>query len=216
MLKPFTILALLALSLASASAQEPSALEQEPSAQEQEPSAGQQEPSAQEQEQQPVAEASENARGTTLARDFAAPIRILADNDLLDLAENVYRASGNVRITQGSMRITAHTLSVTGFETNTGEDELFILEGNGEGPATYEQEIEPGMIVNAYANRIEYDATNRILKLVGAAELTQEGNSVRAENITYYVETMQVSATRGEEQVETIFRPRSRTENEQN
>lgn len=181
MLKQFTTLALLALSIASASGLNHA-----------------------------------NAQESTLERDFAEPMRILADEDFVDIANKVKRATGNVRITQGSLRITAHTLSITGFESDTGESELFILEGNDEGPATYQQEIELGMTVNAHANRIEYDATERVLKLIGAAELNQDENSVRAEVITYYVETMQVNAVRGEEQVETIFRPRPRTENEQN
>ncbi|RUO37578.1 lipopolysaccharide transport periplasmic protein LptA [Aliidiomarina shirensis] len=191
MLKPFTTLALLALSIGVSATNEVNA-------------------------NALSASAITNAQESTLARDFAEPMRILADNDLLDLAENVYRATGNVRITQGSLKITAHTLAVTGFENDRGEQELFILEGNDDAPATYEQEIQPDVIVNAHANRIEYDATERVLKLIGAAELNQDGNSVRAETITYYVETMQVSATRGEEQVETIFRPRQRTEDEQN
>lgn len=160
--------------------------------------------------------AAANVQESPLARDFAEPMRILADEDFVDIANKVKLATGNVRITQGSLKITAHTLSITGFENDTGAAELFILEGNNEGPATYEQEIEPGITVNAHANRIEYDATERVLKLIGEAELTQDGNSVRAETITYYVETMQINATRGEEQVETIFRPRPRTESEQN
>ncbi|EGN74877.1 lipopolysaccharide transport periplasmic protein LptA [Idiomarina sp. A28L] len=184
MLKQFTTLALLALSLTSVSIGSISAYA--------------------------------NAQESPLARDFSEPMRILADEDFVDIANKVKIATGNVRITQGSLKITAHKLSITGFENDTGAAELFILEGNDEAPATYQQEIEPGIIVNAHANRIEYDATERVLKLIGEAELNQDGNSVRAETILYYVETMQVSATRGEEQVETIFRPRPRTENEQN
>lgn len=153
------------------------------------------------------------AQSSTLERDFAENVQVLADNSLLDSGDGIYRASGNVRIRQGSLLITAHTLEITGTDANSNEAEIFILEGNNGEPATYEQEIEEGFIVNAQAHRIEYDATERVLRLFGAAELFQNGNLVRAESIVYNVEKKQVSAARGEEgQVETIFRPRPRTE----
>ncbi|MCL5255057.1 MAG: hypothetical protein M1363_02845, partial [Gammaproteobacteria bacterium] len=77
-----------------------------------------------------------------LQRDFNEPIRILAENDFIDLAANIYRATGNVRITQGTLKITADELEATGFEERDGETQMFILRGS---PATYQQEIEPGV-----------------------------------------------------------------------
>lgn len=153
------------------------------------------------------------AQTSSLERDFAQDMRVLANNSLFDSGDGIYRASGNVRISQGSLLITAHTLEISGTDPNSNEAEIFILEGGDGEPATYEQEIEDGFIVNAHAQRIEYNATERVLRLFGAAELFQDGNLVRAESIVYNVEQKQVSATRGEEgQVETIFRPRPRTE----
>ena len=154
---------------------------------------------------------SVSAQRSTLERDLAEEVRILADNNFLDAADSVYRAWGNVRITQGSLLITANTLEITGFEQADAEAELFLLAGTDSQPATYRQEIEAGMFVNANAIRIEYDASNRILRLFGAAELQQDGNVVRAESIVYDVESKSVSASRSDDnQVETIFRPRLR------
>ncbi|WP_194756241.1 lipopolysaccharide transport periplasmic protein LptA [Aliidiomarina indica] len=146
-------------------------------------------------------------------RDFEQPVQILADNDLLDLQQSVYRATGNVRINQGSLRITAHELEVTGFDSRSNEPEVFALRGT---PATYQQEIEPGIIVNAEAASIQYDATAGILTLQGNAELRQDGSLVRAERIVYNLATQQVTSDRGDEQVETIFRPRPRTQQNNN
>ncbi|TRW50443.1 lipopolysaccharide transport periplasmic protein LptA [Aliidiomarina halalkaliphila] len=143
------------------------------------------------------------------ARDFEQPVQILADNDLLDLQQSIYRAMGNVRINQGSLQITADELEVTGFDNRSDEPEVFSLRGS---PATYQQEIEPGIIVNAQATTIQYDSTAGILTLQGGAELRQDGSLVRAERIIYNIETQQVTSDRGEEQVETIFRPRPRTQ----
>ncbi|RUO33450.1 lipopolysaccharide transport periplasmic protein LptA [Aliidiomarina sanyensis] len=143
--------------------------------------------------------------------DFEQPVQILADNDLLDLQQSIYRATGNVRINQGSLRITADELEVTGFDSRGEEPEIFSLRG---APATYQQEIEPGLVVNAQAASILYDSTGGILTLQGAAELRQDGSLVRAERIVYNIETQQVTSDRGEEQVETIFRPRPRQQNQ--
>lgn len=144
-----------------------------------------------------------------LQRDFEAPIQILAENDFLDLAANVYRATGNVRINQGTLRITADELEVTGFEERDGEVELFVLRGT---PATYQQEIEPGVLVEAQAHLIEYNATERTLTLSTFAELRQDGSLVRANRISYNIELQQVISESGDgtEQVETILRPRQR------
>src|SRR5690554_4707870 len=140
-----------------------------------------------------------------LQRDFNEPIRILAENDFIDLAANIYRATGNVRITQGTLKITADELEATGFEERDGETQMFILRGS---PATYQQEIEPGVIVEAQANLIEYNATERTLTLSRLAELRQDGSMVRANRITYNIELQQVISESGDEteQVETILR----------
>ncbi|RUO19451.1 lipopolysaccharide transport periplasmic protein LptA [Aliidiomarina haloalkalitolerans] len=150
-----------------------------------------------------------------LQRDFEEPIQILAENDFLDLAANVYRATGNVRINQGTLRITADELEVTGFEERDGEVELFILRGT---PATYQQEIEPGVLVEAQAHLIEYNATERTLTLSTLAELRQDGSLVRANRISYNIELQQVISESGDgtEQVETILRPRQRQSQNQN
>lgn len=142
--------------------------------------------------------------------DFEQPVQILADHDLLDLQQNIYRATGNVRINQGSIQITADELEVAGFDSRGDQPEIFSLRGS---PATYQQEIEPGLQVHAQAHLILYDFTGGTLVLEGAAEFRQDGSIVRAERIVYNIQTQQVTSDRGEEQVETIFRPRPRQQN---
>lgn len=147
-------------------------------------------------------------------RDFTQPILVDADREELDLRENRLVLHDNVVIQQGSLRITADLLNVeSDSELGSGDSEVFIATGN---PATYQQEIEPGMLVEASASEIRYDAATRVISLVGQATMQQGGNQVSANRIVYYIDEQRVTAERGEEddqRVRNVFQPRQRTDN---
>ena len=150
--------------------------------------------------------------GTVLAdanRDFQQPILIDADDQELDMQVNRVIVRNNVIITQGSLRIMADRLEViSDADSEFGEGEVFIATGS---PATYQQEVEPSVLVEASADEIRYDARARVLTLHGNAQMLQSGNQVNANRITYYVNEQRVTAERdedSEERVRTIFQPR--------
>lgn len=141
--------------------------------------------------------------------DFTQPIEIESDHDELDLRASVLTFRDNVIIQQGTLQITADRLDVvTESDDEIGTGEVFIASGS---PATYQQEVEPGILVEASANEIRYDSRVRVLTLSGDAQMQQSNNQVNANRITYFVEEQRVTAERDEdsdERVRTIFQPR--------
>lgn len=140
------------------------------------------------------------ATASTLNRDFSQPIQISADEEFLDLRQNIFRVEGHVEIHQGSLTILADKLTVEGFGDEQITSERLHAFGS---PATYEQEIEEGVFVHAQADIIIYDAGARILTLEGNAQLVQSGNYLNAFRIIYNLEEQTVQAQRGEEKVRT-------------
>lgn len=144
-----------------------------------------------------------------IERDFEQPIYIDAHHEFFDLKNNIFKVTGQVVVTQGSLIIHADTLIAEDFGSNTSNAERFLAEGS---PATYQQEIEPGVIVTAQAKMITYDATSRILILAGDAELLQSGNFLKASKITYDLAQQTINAERGQDpqqRVRTSLQPRS-------
>lgn len=146
--------------------------------------------------------------------DFQQPILIDADDQELDMQVNRVIVRNNVVISQGSLRILADRLEVLTEESpEFGEAQIFVATG---GPATYQQEVEPGMVVQASASEIRYDTRTRVLTLQGGAQMLQSGNQLNANRITYYVDEQRVTAERDEdsqERVRTIFQPRQNANN---
>jgi lipopolysaccharide export system protein LptA len=145
-------------------------------------------------------------------RDFDQPIQVEADQEELDLRANRLMFRDNVVVRQGSLKITADRLEVESTTGEAGESEVFIATGS---PATYQQNVDADLTVNAQANEIRYDARTRVLTLSGNARMSQSGNQVSANQITYYVDEQRVTAERdetSEERVTTIFQPRERTQ----
>ena len=146
--------------------------------------------------------------------DFQQPILIDADDQELDMEVNRVIVRNNVVISQGSLRILADRLEVITEEApGVGEGQIFVASGE---PATYQQEVEPGMVVEASAREIRYDTRARVLTLQGEAQMLQSGNQLNASRITYYVDDQRVTAERdedSEERVRTIFQPRQNENN---
>lgn len=145
--------------------------------------------------------------------DFTQPIEIESNHDELDLRANILTFRDNVIIQQGTLRITADRLDVVSEGDEAGAGEVFIASGT---PATYQQEVEPGILVEASAEEIRYDSRDRVLTLNGNAQMKQSNNQVNANRITYFVEEQRVTAERDEdsdERVRTIFQPRNNSDN---
>ena len=149
-----------------------------------------------------------------MTRDFAQPIEIESDAEELDWRAGVLIFRGNVIIQQGTLRINAERLDVVSEDDEEiGEGEVLIATGS---PATYQQEVEPGVIVEASANEIRYDSRVRVLTLSGDAQMRQSGNQVSANRIIYYADEQRVTAERdedSEERVRTILQPRQNNGN---
>jgi|GEM_PF-898338 len=151
----------------------------------------------------------------SLEQDFQQPIVFEADEEFMDWLEGKFNATGNIRISQGTLLIEADRMDVEGFSSDGNEPEIFIVTGS---PATYQQQIQPGMLAQAHAETIRYDATTRILTLEGSAELRQGDNQVNAARIVFNIEAQQVRAERGDDdsQVRTTVQPRPRNNSENN
>lgn len=155
-----------------------------------------------------------NSAWADAERDFQQPITVDADHEELDLRAGRLTFRDNVLVQQGSLRIGADELNVINEDGDEiGEGEIFIATGN---PSTYQQELEPDVLVEASADEIRYDSRIRVLTLSGNAQMRQSGNQVSASRITYYVDEQRITAERddeSEERVRTIFQPRQNETN---
>lgn len=118
-----------------------------------------------------------------LESDSKKPIQIDADSAAMDDSEKRVTYRGNVILTQGSMRLNADTLTIQQKMSGGRGDALFA---NGK-PAKFRQEIEgkKGSFVLGRGNRIEYYTKSALLHLIGNASLTQDGNTLTSDRITY-------------------------------
>ncbi|HBR95960.1 MAG TPA: lipopolysaccharide transport periplasmic protein LptA [Gammaproteobacteria bacterium] len=130
--------------------------------------------------------------GLSRQSDFSQPIYVQADNSEFNEASGVQILSGNVQITQGSMKILADKI-VVGIDMG----KLSTIEGTGS-PILFEQEDEEGGIISGRCDRIEYDAKNARLTLVGNASLKQPNQELSGDRIVFDSKTQKVLAEGGE------------------
>lgn len=137
--------------------------------------------------------------------DFDKPIFVDAKSQFVDGKNKISLFKDDVHIKQGSLTIDADEVEV--IATAGDGKEIFIARGN---PASYTQKAEDGTVVNAKANIIRYEVSNRTISLSGNAELQQDTSMVKGDTITYDMEKEQLLAQSGEEnqgRVTTVFRP---------
>ncbi|MBF0255155.1 MAG: lipopolysaccharide transport periplasmic protein LptA [Gammaproteobacteria bacterium] len=118
-----------------------------------------------------------------LKSDADQPVNLESDSADIDDASRTRIFTGNVLVTQGSIRVSGDRLEVK----ELGADPVtnrFVATGR---PARFQQEIDgkPGELVKGHADRIEYDDNSEFLHLIGNAFLSQEGDTVRTDRITY-------------------------------
>lgn len=144
--------------------------------------------------------------------DFEQDIIIDSEREWFDIQNKIAIFEDNAVITQGTLRITADHLEVS----QQGEDGVrtFTAEGS---PATYQQELEDGSLIQAQAKSIRYDETAQLLTLMGEVKVTQDNSEIQGNEIVYNFATQQLRASRGDDEsdrVTTIFKPKKKNDNE--
>ncbi|PTC00464.1 lipopolysaccharide transport periplasmic protein LptA [Thalassospira xiamenensis] len=142
--------------------------------------------------------------------DFSKPIKINADDESFDIKRNLAIFTNNVVISQGTLLIKADKLIAE--RDRERQVEMFVATGT---PATYQQQLDDGSLIEAQANEIKYDQINQVLTLTGSAEVNQNNSLVRGGVLRYDFVSQTLTSERGEandEQVETIILPRNRNQ----
>ncbi len=143
-----------------------------------------------------------------LSTDSQQPIHIEADSAELDEERRLTVYEGSVVISQGSMRIKANRVDFY-YDEDRSLDKAVAL---GK-PARYEQMLDDSdEPVRANAHRMEYYATKNILYLFEDAKVTQSGDTVTGDRITYDMERNTAMAERlkeDDERIRVIIQPKT-------
>ena len=139
--------------------------------------------------------------------DFEQEIKISSSRQSADLKNKIFSYIDNVMITQGTLTIHASLVQVLTLEK---DDKVYIAKGT---PATFEQTLQDGSLINLQANEIRYEPSKNIVVISGNALLRQEGSEVSGSKITYNFDTEYVNAESLENaKVETVLQPKNKTE----
>lgn len=112
--------------------------------------------------------------------DRDKPVHIEADAVRMDDQQRVAVYEGKVILTQGTLRVQADRIEVR-------QDAEGFLSGIAVGkPVHFRQRLDGGKDwVEAWANRVEYDARKEQLRLIGEALLKKGEEELRGDLITY-------------------------------
>lgn len=144
-----------------------------------------------------------------LKSDSKQPINLEADSADIDDAKKTSVFTGSVVMTQGSIRITGDYLKIVQKAGKGGGDSYWVR-GN---PAHFQQEIEgkPGELVRGHALQIQYYTDSEFLHLIENAYITQEGDTVNTDQITYDRVRSLIkggAAAKGKERVRMVIQPK--------
>lgn len=142
-----------------------------------------------------------------MASDADAPLTVNADSMEADRAREISVFQGDVRIDKGGIHIEAQQARL---RATAGEVQEGTLIG---APVVFRQEPEEGDVITGEAQRIEYDAVNRIVVLTGNAWVKQGSDEFRGETIRYDLDARKVLATSNKstpERVRLIFQPKEK------
>lgn len=141
--------------------------------------------------------------------DFEQEIKIDADRQAADLKNKIASYLDNVKITQGSLVIHADIVQV--FGQKDSDAKTYLAKGE---PATFEQLLEDGKLINLQADEIKYEPANHLITITGHALLRQQDSQVSGSVITYNTLTEQLSAESNDnERVTTILQPKKKGDN---
>ncbi|MBA6232719.1 MULTISPECIES: lipopolysaccharide transport periplasmic protein LptA [unclassified Colwellia] len=144
--------------------------------------------------------------------DISQKIEIDASRQAADLKNKIFSYIDNVVITQGSLIIRADLVQVL---TQSGsEEKTYIAKGK---PATFEQTLTDGTLLNLQADEIRYEPGNNLVIISGNALLQQEDSEVSGSKITYNIDTQYVNAeSKTNERTKTIFQPKEKVQAKKN
>ena len=114
--------------------------------------------------------------------DRSKPVTLEADRVTIDEQKGISTYEGNVQLSQGTMLLRAATIVVE-------QDDKGLKAGRAMGnPVTFRQKREgEDIYVEAYANRMDYDAREEELILSGDARVKQGDDEIRGEQIVYNI-----------------------------
>ncbi len=125
----------------------------------------------------------------SILTDFQKTISATSRDQMLDGKAKTSVFIDNVLITQGSLKINADRVEA---DASKGQgNEVISAVGT---PASYEQRLEDGSLVQAQANLIKYDVATKVISLEGAARITQNDSTVSADSISYNMVQEQIVA----------------------
>jgi len=123
--------------------------------------------------------------------DSQQPVHIEADQAEIDEILGVMTYTGHVVVSQGSIEMRADTVVVY-----SKERELQRITAQGQ-PAHYLQKRTDGKIVKGSSQRMEYNANNKQVLLLGNAQFWQGGNRFSGDRIQYDPDAERVVANAG-------------------
>jgi len=116
--------------------------------------------------------------------DRDKPVHLEADNVTLDDIRKVSVFDGNVLLIQGTLMLRADRL-----EAKQNDDGLQAVTASGR-PVSFRQKREGvDEYIEGFANQIEYDNVQSMLRLIGDARLRKGGDEIRGAQITYDART---------------------------
>lgn len=130
--------------------------------------------------------------------DLKQEIKIEAAGQFADIKNKQVVYQGPVSVRQGTLAINADELSATQKDGKT----ILIAKGK---PATYSQILENNLPAKASAYEIQYDLSEKILTLVGKAQVEQGDSKVSAEKIIYDIEKQQLKAQGNQQKTDRVI-----------
>ena len=127
-----------------------------------------------------------------LPEDREQPIEIAADNAVINEKQNQAEYTGAVLLTQGTLKLEGELVNL---KTNeAGEVETFVSKGQ---PARFEnlRRKTDKELVRGRAFTIEYSYDTDLVVLTGDAEITTEDSEFSGPEITYDLNTGEVTAS---------------------
>lgn len=125
-----------------------------------------------------------SAGSYALTSDRDKPIEIEADQGSLDQKNQTTTFNGNVIVVQGTLNLRAGSVRVS--KLPDGQQEMTAT-GN---PVRFSQMLDNNKgMVRGQGNRVEYSSGSGIVKLIGNAKVSRDGDRAEGAIITYNTHT---------------------------
>lgn len=137
--------------------------------------------------------------------DQQQPIQVEADSLEIRDNDNINYYSGNVKLTQGSLEIHSDQLTLHFDENKT----LNLMKMSGS-PATFRQLNDNNLEIIGEAQEMEYRESKSTLILLDNAKLTQGGDIIEGNKITFDTDTnsIEASSVEPDDRVRMLIQPK--------